>query len=229
MQFEKGANVYTADDQKVGSIDRVVMDPRTKEVTHVVVRQGLLFREDKVVPVNWIDSAVGDGLKLGAAADLDNLPLFEEAHYIPLESDELDAVDDEANYTYWYPPVGVVPMGDYPYYAYPMEPYKVEVERNIPAGMVALKEGASVISADDQKVGTVERVFINDERRQATHLLIKDGWLFQTQKVVPVSWIDTVAEDEIHLAVDAPTLERVPPFEQNGLSSSTGRGRYENG
>lgn len=226
MQFEKGANVYTADDQKVGSIDRVVMDPRTKEVTHMVVRQGLLFREDKVVPINLISHAVGDGLKLRTAADLDNLPYFEEAHYLPLGSNDADTAD-EANYTYWYPPVGVVPVGDYPYYATPVEPYKVEIERNIPEGMVALKEGASVISADDQKVGHVERIFTNDERKQATHLLIKDGWLFQTQKVVPVSWIDTVAEDEIRLAVDAPTLERVPPFEQNGLGSANGRGRYE--
>lgn len=47
MQFKDGANVYTADGHTVGSIDRVVIDPRTNEVTHVVVRRRLFFTEDQ--------------------------------------------------------------------------------------------------------------------------------------------------------------------------------------
>jgi len=210
MQFKDGANVYSTDGKKVGRIDRVVMDPSTKKVTHVVVRQGTFFTEDKVVPVDLINDAIEDGVQLrAAAAELDDLPYFEETHYLPIDRGTEDSTD-EARSIYWYPPVGVVPVGDYPYYA--GEPYRIETERNIPEGMIALKEGASVISADDQKVGNLERVFTNDKMTQATHLLVKDGWLFQTEKVIPVSWIDNVDEDEIHLTVDAPVLERVPPF-----------------
>ena len=35
MQFKKNAPVYTADDQQVGAIDRVVLDPQTNSSIHV--------------------------------------------------------------------------------------------------------------------------------------------------------------------------------------------------
>lgn len=55
MQFKQGTHVYTIDGKDVGAIDRVVLDPKTDEVTHVVVRRGWLFSEDKVVPISSAD------------------------------------------------------------------------------------------------------------------------------------------------------------------------------
>ncbi len=43
MQFKRGAEGFTADGRKVGGIDRVVIDPRTREVSHVVIRKGFLL------------------------------------------------------------------------------------------------------------------------------------------------------------------------------------------
>jgi sporulation protein YlmC with PRC-barrel domain len=40
MQFKGGADVLTASNDTVGKVDRVVLDPRTKQVTHLVVRKG---------------------------------------------------------------------------------------------------------------------------------------------------------------------------------------------
>jgi uncharacterized protein YrrD len=215
MQFKDGATVYTADGQHVGSIDRVVIDPRTDEVPHVVVRQGVLFTEDKVVPINLIDTATADEVRLRTHVDnLDDLPHFEETDYLPL--DETDHAADAAGYArpyYWYPPVGLA-FGYYPgYYAYPVQPYAVETERNIPKGTVWLKEGANVISADGETVGRVARVFIDDKTQQATHLLVKEGWLFKEKKIVPMAWIQSMTEDEIHLAVTARRLEHVPAYQ----------------
>jgi sporulation protein YlmC with PRC-barrel domain len=34
MQFKENTSVFTAHGEQVGDIDRVVLDPRTKEVTH---------------------------------------------------------------------------------------------------------------------------------------------------------------------------------------------------
>lgn len=38
MQLQKNEAVYTADDQQVGVIDRVVLDPSTNEISHLVLR-----------------------------------------------------------------------------------------------------------------------------------------------------------------------------------------------
>ena len=49
VQFQKNATVVAANGQEVGSIERVVLSPESKMVTHIVVRKGsLLNRVDKV-------------------------------------------------------------------------------------------------------------------------------------------------------------------------------------
>ncbi len=57
MQFTEGAQVFTPDNKVVGKITHVVFNPVTKEATHVVVRRGWLFSEDKVIPLNWFTIA----------------------------------------------------------------------------------------------------------------------------------------------------------------------------
>ena len=64
MQLQQGATVRTADGKDVGHLDRVVMDPKSKEVTHVIVRKGMLFTEDKVVPLSLIASSTKDEVRL---------------------------------------------------------------------------------------------------------------------------------------------------------------------
>ena len=50
IRYETRTNIYNQNGDKVGSIDRLVIDPRTNEVTHIVVRKGFLFTKDKVIP-----------------------------------------------------------------------------------------------------------------------------------------------------------------------------------
>ena len=64
MQLREGTSVFTWDDKDVGHIARVVMNPVSKEVTHVVIRQGFLFTEDKVLPIDYIATASEDRVVL---------------------------------------------------------------------------------------------------------------------------------------------------------------------
>jgi uncharacterized protein YrrD len=81
MQFKDGADVYSASSDESGDINRVVLDPKTKEVTHIVVRKGLLFKQDKVVPIDLIAFTTEDQIVLREdAGDLERLPDFEEEH-----------------------------------------------------------------------------------------------------------------------------------------------------
>ena len=57
MQLKRDTPVQTATGQSVGHIDRVVLDPASKEVTHIVVRKGLFFTQDKVVPIGLVAAA----------------------------------------------------------------------------------------------------------------------------------------------------------------------------
>src|SRR5690349_15729013 len=90
MEFQNGAKVMNAKGETVGHVDRVVLDPRTKEITHIVVRKGFLFTNDRVVPVRYISDTNPDRVMLQpdlTKGDLDGMPEFEETEYL-LASEE---------------------------------------------------------------------------------------------------------------------------------------------
>lgn len=245
MKFKEGANVYTAEGEQVGEIVRVVIDPRTNEVTHLVVEKGFLFVTDRVVPIALVDTATAERVVLREdVEDLESLPRFEQAHYVPVEELEdagwaaagkaaagkaaagkaaagKTAADEAAKHRgslYWYPPVGAAWWGapgylGYGHFGYPVPPYVVETERQIPEHTVPLKEGANVVSRDGEHVGDVEAVFTAPQDQWATHLLISQGFLFEEEKLVPTTWIDEIEGDEVRLAVSSQLLDTLPEYE----------------
>ncbi|MGD8948287.1 MAG: PRC-barrel domain-containing protein, partial [Desulfobacterales bacterium] len=79
MQFKENSEVVTSVGEKVGRIDRVVIDPNSKEMTHLVVKKGLLFTKDKVVPLDHVETANEGGVVLKEGQkDPDDFPDFEE-------------------------------------------------------------------------------------------------------------------------------------------------------
>lgn len=155
----------------------------------------------------------------GDAGDLEILPDFEETHYIPIaEADaQASSVTGASPPLYWYPPFGYnwwAGGGGPNRYVYsPIPPYVSETERNIPDGVVALKEGAKVLSVDGDHVGDVEAVLTDAKTDRATHLLISRGFLLKETKLIPTTWISTVMEDQIHLLVGSVLLQDLPVYE----------------
>ena len=221
MRFEQGEDVYTAQGDKVGEVARVVIDPKTDEVTHVVVKKGFLLTVDKVVPISLIGPTVENHVTLReTAGDLEALPIFEETHFVPLgeEKGQETAAEEQARSSYWYPPTGTLWWRAGGYLGYPglfhsMPPYVVEVKSNIPDGTVALKEGAKVLSMDDEHVGNVETVLTDPIENRATHLVISKGLLLKERKLVPTDWISVVMSDEVHLAVGSDVIQGLRKYE----------------
>jgi uncharacterized protein YrrD len=215
MQLKQNSSVLTAGGDEVGRVDRVVIDPQSQRVTHVVVRKGTLFTEDKVVPMEMIETADEEQVRLREdAGDLESLPDFIVEEFIPIEG-EWGSSTDAWGYVppfFWYPPLGQAhPLG---YPGYPVPPYKVETERNVPDYTVSLKEGADVLSADGDKVGEVSRVILDPDTDRVTHFLISEGLLFKERKLIPLHWVGEVVENEVRLAVDSALLERVPDYQE---------------
>lgn len=214
MNLREGAAVYTADGDKVGSLDRVVLDPRSKEVTHIVVKKGLLFREDKVVPVGLVGTvSEGDHINLRPdAGDLELLPNFEESQYVAPGIHSTPRAY-EGSPLYWYPPAGTATWTGQGIGEYAGVQYVRETTRNIPEGTVALKKGAEVLANDDKTVGTVTEVLTEPEADRATHVIIAEGIILKEKKLVPTSWITSVLEDQILLAVPSEVVKSLPEYE----------------
>ncbi len=206
MQFQQGANVYTMDGEEAGQIDRIVIDPRTQEITHIVLRQGFLVSHSKVVPVDAIVIGPNGNLTVRMnPQQFQELPAFEEKEYILAdESTNLDMPAPAG--TFWYPQylagASVTPT--------PTPKYLEETRYNVPRDTVPVKEGARVISSDGEDVGQVEQVLTGVEKDLITHLLIVKGLLNLERRLIPVSWVNDYDETEVHLAVQAAVVQRLP-------------------
>jgi hypothetical protein len=66
-----------ARDGEVGQLDLVLIDPRTDRAAAFVIRKGVFFVRDVIVPVEWIESVEQDRITLAASKEqLDRLPEY---------------------------------------------------------------------------------------------------------------------------------------------------------
>jgi uncharacterized protein YrrD len=216
MQFKGNAEVLTSNGEKVGRIDRVVLDPKSNELTHLVVQKGFLFIIDKVVPLDCVESATEERVVLKEdRQDPDDFPDFEETHYVPVEDARTSEKDGsgELSTLAWYFPV---PGGawwrarNFLYPGIPKPPYVRKTEMNIPDGTVPLEEGAKVVSREGEHVGDIERVYADEEEQRVTHLLISKGLISKSHKLIPSMWVESVSEDVVRLSIDERFIENLP-------------------
>jgi uncharacterized protein YrrD len=216
MQIKQGAVVYTASGDKVGSIDRVAINPRTKAITHLVVRRGLILPKDKILPVDWVAETGEERITLRQdVPDLERLPDYEEQYFVPTDAVPYDATVN-AGYVplfFWYPPMAstaTAPTIDD--VSYHETPAHTGSPQTVLGDSIAVKEGAAVITADGQEVGRVEKIIFDPVSNQVEHFVIERGLLSRERKRIPALWVETVTGDRVRLAVEARVLERVPDY-----------------
>ena len=207
VQFQKDATVVASNGQELGSIERVVLSPESKMVTHIVVRKGaLLNRVDKVVPIDLIAEMTEDRIILSdEAGDLESFPPFEEERVVDkkIGLDQPPIFDSSSPELTGYLEPNILVIPD------PGEQYVTQIDQNIPEGTVALKEGAKVITADGQHVGKVERVLAELSADQVTHLLVSRRIFPKETKLIPMDWVTTMTDDEVYLGVEEDTVKEL--------------------
>lgn len=230
MELQKDALIVTHDGQEVGHLDRVAINPRSKDVTHLVVRKGLLFPVDKVIEMTYVDTVTPERITLRPeVGDPKYLPPFEVKHYVGTGA--VTPVDTEgglgrifAPRGYWTAPGGEmgglggvpvrgVPESPTPVPKLPPEGTELEVAKNIPDTTVALKEGATVVSDKGEKVGSIARIVANEATGRATHFVLSTGALANELKAIPVDWVEVVQEKEVRLLVETDVIEQMASYE----------------
>jgi len=198
IQLQKHAHVLASNAQEVGFLERVVVNPESNVITHIVVRMGPLFnKEDKLVPIELVTDTTEDLVLLDAdAATVESMPLFEERQMVREGQSEHKQAQS----------VGESPA-DIPLILDADATYETETVQNIPEGTIAMKEGAKVIASDGEHVGHVERIFADPEVDQITHLLISRGIFSKEVKLIPTKWILKIGEDNVYLNVTRDSIE----------------------
>ncbi len=219
MHVKHDARVITTERQDVGRVDRVVIDPRNRMPSHLVVCRGGLFATDRVLPIDWVSEAQENVLLVRFdPQELDVLPTFEDSSYVAGEQVDGIRSKDRGQYAqpyYYYPAVSTERT-----VAAFLYPDAYGQGRSLPVGQEDLARsaypdiGARAISGDGQYIGEVETVIADRDTGKLTHFVITRGLLVKEHKLIPLHWTVTAPPGELRMAVSARLIGRLPDWDR---------------
>jgi sporulation protein YlmC with PRC-barrel domain len=198
MDIPINAEVHCSDGP-FGTLSCVIINPITKKVTDVAVREKHFPHLEVLVPLNLISHTKPDLVQLSCTrAKLRNLESFTEIQFIPGNDSYHDFDYDYGQYQLW-------PYVEPDEYEFPFT-----VER-IPYNELGFHKGAKVRDKDDHRIGTVDEFLINPDDGHITHLVLREGHLWgQKDVTIPVSGIREIDDDVVYLQLDKHELENLP-------------------
>jgi len=208
MRVDLDAKVYSSDGHELGTVERAVFDPGSKQVCELVVSTGTLFGRDVLVPVQAVEQQGpgGDRIVLTMTRpQVEALPPFVEAGYVA-------------------PPPGWVPPGDlglaYGSYLWPAAGAAPMVAA--PTGVVdpashpdafTIGKGAVVMAAGGEDVGVVDDVRFEASTGELEGFVLRIGGVFATlfgggaQITVGRDDVDHVGEGAVYLKLPKDQIE----------------------
>jgi sporulation protein YlmC with PRC-barrel domain len=200
--FQLGASVH-ASDGECGQLTRVVVNPAAQSVTHLVVAPKHHKGLGRLVPVNLVQAADGEHIRLscttGHFLGLDDA---EQIEFLPADT---SAMGYGSGAMMW-PAYGDIGM---PLSGSQHEPMIVD---RVPTGEVEVRRGDPV-HASDGWIGSVQGVVIDPKDHRVTHVLLKEGHLWGRKQVaIPIGAASRV-DDVIRVDLTKEQVEQLPPAE----------------
>jgi uncharacterized protein YrrD len=209
-KFAIGAKVSCADGS-CGEVRRIIIDPATDTVTHLVVEPGHRRDAARLVPVHLVENAT-DGIRLRCTrAEFDELDRAEERELAAdpgfissggLVGDDLAyGVSGDA-----YAPAGggLTDIGPVPHRR------STIVEDVVPLGEDQVAPGDRVYATDGE-IGRVRGFLVNQGDDRVTHVLLREGHLWGRKDVaIPVSAV-TGFDAGVRLNITKEQAGNLPP------------------
>ncbi|MNR92318.1 PRC-barrel domain protein [compost metagenome] len=182
-------------DGRCGRLRRVVLDPRTADVTHLVIRIG--DGRDVVMPMAMVGCLTADAITLKVASDeLKDLPDYLSTDYC-LPTSDITHPYGEGCAILPLPDLGVFNPG----------PLRIE-HHHIPDGEIELKAGIPVLCSDGE-CGEIDQLLIDPEQERATGFIVRKGFFFTHDVAVPLSWVRALDVDGVHLKASRDQLTKL--------------------
>jgi sporulation protein YlmC with PRC-barrel domain len=213
MRLDLDAKVRAQDGEDIGSVDRAVVDPRTNEVTHIVVRTGTIFGRDIMVPREDIERGSQDGDTIQLDLTKDELKQFPD---FVLEQYDVPPPAWVAPAGYGFPstgyawPIAVDPMMGPTPMAVPDDHLDGEAED---LDQVTLTKGALVLDRHSDDIGVVDDVRFDAETGQVLGFVLRVGGALRTlfgggdTVEVSRSQIERVGESVVYLRLAKEEVE----------------------
>ncbi|MGE3268832.1 MAG: PRC-barrel domain-containing protein [Chloroflexota bacterium] len=178
MRLDLDAKVRASDGEDIGSVDRAIVDPRTNEVTHIVVRTGAIFGRDILVPREDLErgSQDGDTIRLNLTKEeLERQPDFVPEQYGPTPGTWVAPAGYGFPSTSYLYPLAVDPMMTGMPIMVPNENAPMEEP-----DQVTLTKGALVTDRHGDDVGVVDDVRFDADSGRLQGFVLRVGGALRT-------------------------------------------------
>ena len=192
--FTIGADV-SCTDGVCGKMSRLVIDPRARTVTHLVVNDHQL--QGRLVPLNLVDADATTGtIRLRCAT-----AEFEKLHPADVT---VSLLDNDAD-----PETSNDQLLLYSLGRRLLDPPSATYN-TLPSGQVAVRCGDHV-HATDGNIGQIQGLVIDPGSHQVTHVLLQEGHAFSRKDVaIPIGAVTGVNENGIQLNITKQQVKDLP-------------------
>jgi sporulation protein YlmC with PRC-barrel domain len=195
-QFTIGA-VARATDGECGELKRVVVNPVSKTVTHLLIEPKHRSGLGRLVPLDLVGGTGSGEIRLRCTkAEFEQLDFAEETAFRP----------------------GVEEFGDYEpgdSFAWPYFGANASIPVtyvSVPVGEVSVRRGDHVHAVDGD-IGKVEGLVVESEGQHVTHVLLQEGHLWGRKEVaIPIAAVASV-DNGIRLNIAKKDVQDLPSID----------------
>jgi uncharacterized membrane protein len=205
-------------DGDAGWLTDLVVDPASRAVTHIVVRENTGDGREFLVPLDKVSDSSREEVRLGCTrAEMAGYPEFTTTQYVAASSPEAQPVVaawqmESMSYSYGYEPIYMPVIS-------PDEQVPIETH-HVPEGKMAIQRGAPVQSSDDQLLGEVVTLMVNPEDGIINHFVLRLGDLGKAREVIlPLSTVAHANTGTVVLNLTQAQVEQLPAVPPGGKFS----------
>lgn len=206
MNIPMNVDVYCSDGLG-GRSSQVIVNPTSKQVTHVVVREKQAPHTEYIVPIDQVMDSTPDMIKLSCTrAGLATLDPFIHIDTIQNDAESMGYPTEE------YGQAGNSALGYATFAHDPGERFTVTVKTEaVPDGEISLTSGAHIHTSNGRQVGQLDGFLTDPNTGQITHLILRKGHVWgQKDVTIPVAQIDHIGEDSVYLKLDKLSISALP-------------------
>jgi sporulation protein YlmC with PRC-barrel domain len=189
-EFTIGAKANCSDGF-CGELRRVIIDPASQAITHLVIEPRHRHEPGRLVPIDMVDATLGE---IGLRCTIAEFGQLDPADDLEQVVGRGAGIPDET---------GRAPMGV-------SHPLRAVTQDVVPLGEVEVGRGARVHALDGE-IGQVEGFVVDPDDHRVTHVLLQEGHLWGRKEVaIPISAVAR-ADDGVRLNITKQQVEDLPP------------------
>jgi sporulation protein YlmC with PRC-barrel domain len=201
MPFKIGAYANCADGAW-GQVSRIIVNPITREVTHLAVVPQHRHGPGRLVPVDLVDATTGQIRLRCTLAEFQTLRPAQAGGSVP-DLDSTGDLGNAPNQVRWV----LGPMHD------PGDAGQGVTVDYVPSGEVDIRREL-IVCATDGEIGPVQGLIVEPGGHRITHVLLQEGHMWGRKEVaIPIGAVTKIGTLLIHLSLTKHQVKDLPPVD----------------